>query len=295
MSLPPEMPKTRYTLLLAARMGTAKRHELIERYRLPLGVYFRAKARGPAYRRDECDDALHDFIEHFFLGVEPRYSLYMATDRTMPFRAYLLSAANNFLAEQARKATSQKRTPAGGVQALDAIANYDNLLLDSSRTPEQKFFLACDLECLARCAREAVRLLISTKHRPLDLALMNLIQGGSSMWKPLPDMIVRELGNRHGSTPSVIRDRWDTLRANHILVPYLTLGAPAYAELEAKSGLTSMRGRLASLRRELAASLEVALREELDVIDPEAASKEAARRLDEVMALWNEMSPNAVA
>lgn len=128
---------TRWSVVLAAgEEGTAAREALetlCQSYWLPVYAYVRRRA-------SNADDA-QDLTQAFFAMLLERGTFGAADPTRGRFRAFLLTALRNFLANEHERAIALKRGGGRTVISLDAGMAERSLLRDAQRTstPEQEF------------------------------------------------------------------------------------------------------------------------------------------------------------
>jgi RNA polymerase sigma-70 factor (ECF subfamily) len=107
--------------------------ELAQLYWFPLYVYIRRHGRDASQAED--------LTQEFFARLIERKSLAFADPAKGRFRAFLLTCAKNFLANELEKAQSAKRGGAKRVIALDALDAEARYAIEPAddRTPERIF------------------------------------------------------------------------------------------------------------------------------------------------------------
>jgi RNA polymerase sigma-70 factor (ECF subfamily) len=106
--------------------------QLLGRYWRPIYCYL---------RRKKCNDQeAKDLTQGFFLEVMLGRQLIDQADRTKGrFRSFIVRSLENYVAGVHRKASAQKRSPAGGVAPLDEIDPMRASLQAEDRTPGETF------------------------------------------------------------------------------------------------------------------------------------------------------------
>jgi RNA polymerase sigma-70 factor (ECF subfamily) len=129
---------TQWSLVLkAGGVGQGKSAEalasLLETYWYPLYAYLRR--RGLA-----CDEA-EDVVQGFFARLLEKNTLAAATSGRGRFRSFLLTAINNYLANERDHARAQKRGGNQRLLSLDFVAGESRLSLEPAHTatPERLF------------------------------------------------------------------------------------------------------------------------------------------------------------
>lgn len=134
MTHPHDFPETRWTLILASRLGDRARREALEAmlgaYWKPVYHYVRRKGLDP----DAAQDAVQDLFAHL-LAQDFLARLDPARGR---FRSYLRTAADHLLMNQHERRSAQKR---GGGQATLSL-DFDvaeRELVSGTASPESAF------------------------------------------------------------------------------------------------------------------------------------------------------------
>jgi RNA polymerase sigma-70 factor (ECF subfamily) len=138
MSAPQPFASTRWSLVVAAKgrdESEARRAlaELCQLYWFPLYGYVR--------RRGHAHEAAQDLTQEFFARLLEKGGLGQPDPAKGRFRSYLLTACQNFLANQHDRDSAQKRGGGQAIPSLDfqtAEGRYGGEPADS-RTPEQEF------------------------------------------------------------------------------------------------------------------------------------------------------------
>ena len=134
--------QTQWTQIVAVRGGdTAHRREavgeILERYWRPVYCYLRRKGRD--------NEAAKDCTQAFFARILERgeRSLLHRADQTKgKFRTLLLTALDNFLRDEARKAGAAKRRPDGGWVSLEGDDGADLGLPAKIGSPQEEYHRA---------------------------------------------------------------------------------------------------------------------------------------------------------
>ena len=129
---------THWSVVLAAGSGTDQNRaraleRLCQTYWRPLYLYVRRRGYGP-------DDA-QDMTQEFFRGFLERNAVERADRTRGRFRTFLLSALQNFLANERRKANAAKRGGGRPILSMDTVsaeAQFQTHCFDDL-TPEKAF------------------------------------------------------------------------------------------------------------------------------------------------------------
>jgi hypothetical protein len=272
---PPGPVSTRTTLLADAVTNPVRRNVLCQRYAAPVYWHYRGFYQGTPNARDTSVDLMHGFLIHFFLDDALRFTAYQ-TGSGDGFLHYVIGAAGNYQVDEYRKSIATKRGGGRRQVELDADPDrYEVVLRDRGLTPAEQAEWAFTLDRLARAAVQARARLEAVPERPIERALYNHHQA-----KTVPNF--GRVARAHRVTPEWVRKRWDDLRADRLLLPYLTNPPPPYAELTAQSGHTqeALAARFSRLRGEVRQALLPLLAEELGTEGAAAAALAVTRLLD---------------
>lgn len=272
----PTVPTSR-TLLAEAVTVPGRRRELSLRYAPVVYWAYRGYYSGRPNARETTLDLTHEFLLHFFLDDAVRFAAYLTGEGPRGrFLHYVLLAAANFRRDEYRREAAVKRGGGLGRVELDADPDrYAALLEDPGLTPDERAERAFTLDRLWRAAVRVRGELEAPPERPVDRALYDHHRAGTA-----PN--VARIARACGVTPAFVRDRWDALRADRALLPFLTDPPPPYGDLAARLGQTTgaLATRFAHLRAEVRRALHPLLVEELGAEDATVAAAEAARLLD---------------
>jgi len=105
---------TSWSLVLHARENTADLSELLKRYWAPIYSYIRVSGREPA----DAADLTQEFLTEVILG---RDLIERATPERGRFRTFLKAAVRNFLIDEHRRATTQRRRAERPLVSVDVI------------------------------------------------------------------------------------------------------------------------------------------------------------------------------
>jgi RNA polymerase sigma-70 factor (ECF subfamily) len=120
---------------------------LLERYWKPVYCYLRRKG----YNNEQAKDLTQDFFHEVVLN---RSLIERADQSKGRFRSFLLNALNNYLVDEKRKETAQKRIPQRNLVPLD-VSNPPVLPQNISQLgPEQCFDYAWKTDLLERALTE---------------------------------------------------------------------------------------------------------------------------------------------
>lgn len=142
LSCPPDaggFAPTRWTMVLAAVEGGSSSKaekalaELCRAYRFPLYAYIR--------RRGHASNSAEDLTQEFFLQLLEKNWLEGVDREKGKFRAFLLAAMKNFLANQHDRRTAKKRGGGQVILSLDSMAADSRYRLEPAEqlTPERLF------------------------------------------------------------------------------------------------------------------------------------------------------------
>ena len=129
---------TRWSIVLRARGTTAQSRQALEElcrtYRVPVIEYIRRRSRGRS--AEDIEDLGQAFFAHF---LEHAYHAHADPARGS-FRAFLLTALRNFLADAGEQERTLKRGGNIRFQSLDALeGNSESAAIADRDTPDQAF------------------------------------------------------------------------------------------------------------------------------------------------------------
>ncbi|MDP6635327.1 MAG: hypothetical protein QGG42_10540 [Phycisphaerae bacterium] len=128
---------TQWSVIFGVQAGDEDRRrmligQLLGRYWRPVYCYLRRKGCG--------DQEAKDLTQGFFLEVVLGRELIDRADRNRGrFRSFILASLENYAAGVHRKASARKRSPVGGVAALDEIDPMRASLQSDGRAPGDAF------------------------------------------------------------------------------------------------------------------------------------------------------------
>lgn len=136
------LPQTDWNQIRSLKSAPAAERQplldvLAEKYWIPIFQYLRCQGHG--------EHEAQDLIQDFFVFAMRTRLFAKADERRGRFRSFLLGSLNNFVANERRKQSAQKRRPEQGVTSLDELVDdgyYHPKSLVNSETPEMLFHRA---------------------------------------------------------------------------------------------------------------------------------------------------------